>query len=144
MGEKAQETVRLDRYLWSVRIFRTRSKATTACKGGAVSMAGRRLKPAYSVKVGDVLVCRTHRLTRTLKVTALLKRRVGAPVAVEHYDDLTPESEYEKLRSETLTQTIVRRDRGAGRPTKRQRREMEAFLESLNLWDEPDEYDFDE
>jgi len=105
-------------------------------------MQGRRLKPSYSVKVGDVLQCRMERLTRTLKVTGLLKRRGGAPVAVEHYDDLTPESEYDKLRERTLAQSILLRDRGTGRPTKRQRREMEQFLESLNLWDEADEEDY--
>ena len=71
------------------------------------------------------------RLNRTLKVLALLPRRVGAPIAIQHYEDLTPESEYDKLKSQTAAQSIITRERGTGRPTKKQRRELERWLDEL-------------
>ena len=77
------------------------------------------------------MVLEYPRFQRTLKVVALLPCRVGDPIAIQHYEDLTPESEYGKLKQQTLAQTILDRDQGSGRPTKKQRRELEKWLEGL-------------
>lgn len=122
--------MRIDKWLWCIRAYRTRSKAAAACKAGHVHLNGQVIKPASPVRVDDTLILEYPRLNRTLKVVALLPRRVGAPKAILHYEDLTPESEYEKLKK-TTAQSIVTRERGTGRPTKKQRRELEKWLEDL-------------
>lgn len=125
--------MRIDKWLWCVRAYRTRSKSAAACKAAHVHLNGQTIKPASPVRVGDEVVVEYPRLRRTLRVAALLPKRVGAPKAVEHYEDLTPESEYDRLKSETLAQSIISRDRGTGRPTKKQRRELEKWLEEVGF-----------
>ena len=122
------ESMRIDKWLWCIRAYRTRSKAAAACKAGHVHLNGQVIKPASPVRVEDTVLLEYPRLNRTLKVVALLPRRVGAPIAIQHYEDLTPESEYEKLRTQTAAQSILTRERGTGRPTKKQRRELEKWL----------------
>ena len=123
--------MRIDKWLWCIRAYRTRSKAAAACKAGRVSLNGQIIKPASPIRSGDSVVLEYPRFQRTLKVVALLPRRVGAPIAIQHYEDLTPESEYSKLKKQTFAKSIVERDRGSGRPTKKQRRELERWLEGL-------------
>lgn len=124
-----KETMRIDKWLWCIRAYRTRSKAAAACKAGHVHLNGQAIKPASPIRVDDTLVVEYPRLNRTLKVVALLPRRVGAPKAIQHYEDLTPESEYDKLKTQTMAQSLIMRDRGTGRPTKKQRRELEKWLQ---------------
>jgi len=124
-----KETMRIDKWLWCIRAYRTRSKAAAACKAGHVHLNGQVIKPASPIRVDDTLVVEYPRLNRTLKVVALLPRRVGAPKAIQHYEDLTPESEYDKLKTQTMAQSLIMRDRGTGRPTKKQRRELEKWLQ---------------
>jgi len=131
--------MRIDKWLWCIRAYRTRSKAAAACKAGHVHLNGQVIKPASPVRIEDTVLLEYPRLNRTLRVAALLPRRVGAPIAIQHYEDLTPESEYEKLRTQTTAQAIVTRERGTGRPTKKQRRELEKWLEGLR-----DEFELDE
>mgnify|MGYP002631162224 CR=1 FL=1 len=126
------ESMRIDIWLWCIRAFRTRSKSTAACKASHIRMNGQVIKPASPIRVGDEVTIEYPRLKRTLKVVALLPKRLGAPIAIKHYEDLTPESEYENLRTQTLAQSIIKRDRGAGRPTKKDRRELEKWLEDWN------------
>ena len=123
------DSMRIDKWLWCIRAFRTRSKSTTACKASHVRINSQIIKPASPVRVGDEVTVEYPHLKRTLKVEALLPKRVGAPLAIKHYTDETPESEYEKLKNRTLAQSIIERDKGTGRPTKRDRRELAKWLE---------------
>ena len=130
------ESMRIDKWLWCIRAYRTRSKSSIACKASHIRLNGNVIKPASPVRVGDEITIDYPRIKRILKVVGLLPKRVGAPIAVKHYEDLTPESEYEKLRNRTLAQSIVERDRGTGRPTKKDRRELVKWLEALGVEDE--------
>ena len=112
-------SVRIDAWLWSVRLYKTRSAATTACRAGHVRMNGATVKPATAVSVGADLRVRQQGFDRLLRVTGLVSKRVGAPVAAQCYVESTPP------RQREIIPQIPVRDRGAGRPTKKDRREME-------------------
>jgi ribosome-associated heat shock protein Hsp15 len=113
------ESVRVDVWLWSVRLYKTRSVATAACRAGHVRVNGERAKPAQPVRVGDEVVARTDR-DHIVGVRALLTKRVAASVAQEAIDDRTPPPP-----PRTEAPAPVLRERGAGRPTKRERRDLE-------------------
>ncbi|PKT68704.1 ribosome-associated heat shock protein [Streptomyces populi] len=119
-GPAGGESVRVDAWIWSVRLVKTRSIGTTACKGGHVRVNGERVKPAYSVRVGDEVRVWHEGRERVVVVKRVIRKRVGAPVAAECYVDNSPPPP----PREALAPAGVR-DRGAGRPTKRDRREME-------------------
>lgn len=110
-------SVRLDSWLWSVRVYKTRSAATTACRAGHVRVNGEKVKAAQPVRVGDELRIRIAGFDRILIVRQLLVKRVGAPVAATAYEDRTPPREPQAA--------LGLRDRGAGRPTKRERRDID-------------------
>jgi len=114
------ETVRVDQWLWAVRLFKTRSNAATACRGGHVSVNGKTAKPATPVKVGDHIDVRVDQRVRNVEVAKLLTKRVGAALALEHLVDHSPPP---PPRDETAP--VFERDRGAGRPTKRDRRQLD-------------------
>lgn len=114
------ETVRVDVWLWAVRVHKTRSAATTACRAGHVRVAGERAKAAQAVKPGDEIRVRIAGFDRILVVRQLLTKRVGAPVAAEAYEDRTPPPPAPEFAG-----IVAVRDRGAGRPTKRERREID-------------------
>jgi ribosome-associated heat shock protein Hsp15 len=118
---------RLDKYLWAIRLFKTRTLATDAIRGGHVTMNQQHPKPSHEVKVGEVYEIRQGVITRTFKVIALLDRRVGAKIVPTYAEDLTPASEYLK-QMQAREQAPVKRDPGAGRPTKRDRRAIEKLL----------------
>ena len=120
--------VRIDKYLWSIRVFKTRSEVTDACKGGKVRVNGADTKPSKNVKVGDVIVVRKGAVTYTFKVLQLVDRRQGAALVPSYAENLTPEEELAKLRAPVET-FFLKRDRGTGRPTKKDRRQMD------DLWD---------
>ena len=120
----APESVRIDKWLWAIRIYKTRSLATAACREGRVTIGGQAAKPSRDVKVNDLILTRNGDLTRTVKVLALLANRVGAPMVKQFAEDLTPASEYEKKR-EPILEPFFFRPKGAGRPTKKDRRAME-------------------
>ncbi|MFR9676781.1 RNA-binding S4 domain-containing protein [Streptomyces sp. TR06-5] len=113
-------TVRVDSWIWAVRLAKTRSAAASACRGGHVRVNGERAKPAQHVRPGDEVRVRQAGQERIVEVTRLLRKRVGAPVAVECYIDRSPPP---PPRVDPFRAGV--RDRGAGRPTKRDRREME-------------------
>ncbi|MET9760308.1 RNA-binding S4 domain-containing protein [Streptomyces sp. NPDC006372] len=119
-GPQAGETVRVDSWIWSVRLVKTRSLGATACRGGHVRVNGERVKPAHAVRVGDEVRLRHDGRERVVVVTRLIRKRVGAPVAVQCYIDNSPPPP----PREAVAPAGIR-DRGAGRPTKRDRREME-------------------
>ncbi|MEU6355595.1 RNA-binding S4 domain-containing protein [Streptomyces sp. NPDC047072] len=114
------ETVRIDSWIWSVRLAKTRSLGATACRGGHVRVNGERVKPAYSVRVGDEVRVRQEGWERVVIVKRLIRKRVGAPVAAQCYIDNSPPPPPRQAVA-----PIGIRDRGAGRPTKRDRRELE-------------------
>ncbi|MDA9774073.1 RNA-binding S4 domain-containing protein [Saprospiraceae bacterium] len=132
--------VRVDKWLWSIRIFKTRSLSTDRCKSGKVSINDKNVKPAYLVKVGDVLQVRKEGFNLTLKVVKLLEKRVGAPLAIECYENLTTEEEMNKYKDWYIGKSRSEfREKGAGRPTKRDRRELEGFKDDYLYFDEEDD-----
>ncbi len=121
------DTVRVDAWMWAVRVVKTRSSATAACKAGHVSVNDERAKPAQQVRIGDVVRIRLDGLERTLQVAGLVVKRVGAAVAVTNFIDLTPPAPPKEERVLTVV-----RERGAGRPTKRDRREIDKLMHREN------------
>ncbi|MFF8522882.1 RNA-binding S4 domain-containing protein [Streptomyces werraensis] len=119
-GPQSGETVRVDSWIWSVRLVKTRSMGAAACRGGHVRVNGERVKPSHSVRVGDEVRVRVETRERVVVVKRLIRKRVGAPVAVQCYVDNSPPPP----PREAVAPAGIR-DRGAGRPTKRDRRELE-------------------
>ena len=116
--------IRIDKWLWCVRAFKTRNLAAEACTAGAVTLNGNPAKPGRDVRTGDTVTFRQGIVTRTLKALTLPRSRVGAKELPGLVEDLTPPEEYERAKRAEL-EVIAHRDRGAGRPTKRDRRETD-------------------
>ena len=137
MAEK--EKLRIDKYLWAIRIFKTRTLATEACKAGRVKLDGQNIKASHEVKVGELYNVSKGIERKQIKVTGLLYNRVDAKTAVNFYEDLTPQEETFKYKS-MFHAPALQRDRGTGRPTKKDRREIDDLLEEggegQDLWDE--------
>ncbi len=119
--------IRVDRWLWAVRLYKTRTQAAEACRTGHVRVSGDAVKPAREVHIGDTVAARTGEVTRTFKVRALLEARVGAARLPEYIEDLTPPEELARPR-ERAVRTLGYRLPGTGRPTKRERRRMESWI----------------
>lgn len=123
------EKVRIDKYLWSIRIFKTRSQATEAIDKGRVKLKGENIKASRSVVVGDMYEARTEHKNWTIQVTALLDRRLAYAEAVQYYLDLTPVEELERVRQVAATFQTGKRLSKIGRPTKKDRRDIGDFLD---------------
>lgn len=122
------EKVRVDKWLWSVRIFKSRTIATDACKAGKVKTDGIQLKASHLIQRGDVLEVRKNGFNFSYKVLELIQKRVGAPIAQQCYEDLTPTEELNKYQAWFVGKAAAeQREKGAGRPTKKERREIEQF-----------------
>ncbi len=119
--------VRADKWLWAVRLYKSRSLAARACEAGHVKIGGQSIKPARDVHPGEVITALTGRVNRTVKVLVLLDRRVGARLVSDYVEDLTPPEEYARARE--ASEPLVHFPKGFGRPTKRQRRQIERFLQ---------------
>jgi len=117
------EPIRIDKYLWSVRVYATRSLATEECKKGRITIGGVAVKPSRVVKVGETILVRKNPVTHTYRVIELLGKRVGAKLVFLYLEDLTTEEELRKL-DVNYSGSLFTRDRGAGRPTKKDRREI--------------------
>ena len=126
---------RIDKYLWAIRAFKTRTDATDACKGGKVKIGNVNAKPAREVTEGDIIQVRKGAVTFTYRVIRPTENRVGAKLVPEFAENLTPESELEKLRAPVET-FFITRDRGTGRPTKKDRREIEQMWDAIDFGDE--------
>jgi ribosome-associated heat shock protein Hsp15 len=124
---QAPQSVRIDKWLWAVRLYKSRSLATEACNAGHVKISGLSVKPSREVRVGDAITALTGRIHRTVKVLALLEQRVGAKLVSQFLEDLTSAEEYARARSEAQ-QAPIHFPKGFGRPTKKQRRQLERFL----------------
>lgn len=120
--------MRLDRWLWALRVYKTRSDAAEACRGSAVRLNRAVAKPSAKVRVGDTIVARTKALTRTLVVLGLTRNRMGAGLVKDYLEDQTPESEYEKAREKRANARIFAHT-GGGRPTKKDRRDIEKLID---------------
>lgn len=132
--------VRIDKWLWAVRVFKTRTVATEACKKGRVMMGGVAVKPSRTVKVGDIISVRKSPVTYSFKVLALTANRLGAKLVPDYMSNITPQSELDLLDIVKISGFVDRR-KGLGRPTKREGRELAKFTEdSFN----DDGWDFDD
>ncbi|RYY90520.1 MAG: RNA-binding S4 domain-containing protein [Chitinophagaceae bacterium] len=127
MKTEAKEKVRIDKYLWSIRLFKTRSEAAAACDSGKVRFAGSPVKAARNVAVGDEYEVRAEARKWVIKVTALLSSRVAYPEAIKHYVDLTPEDLVQPNKHLGTSFHTGKRPSKIGRPTKKQRRDLEDF-----------------
>ncbi|MEL7157361.1 MAG: S4 domain-containing protein [Actinomycetota bacterium] len=121
----ATEQVRVDKWLWAVRVFKTRSAANDACATGRVSVNDETAKPATKVKVGDVVTARRRDRTVIYEVRALVEKRVSAALAAEHVDDLSPPVARRGSGPDAGAAAAGHRERGEGRPTKRDRRRLD-------------------
>ena len=131
------EEIRIDKYLWAIRVYKTRSDATDACKGGKVRLNGADVKPSKTVRPGDVLSARKGAVTYTYRVLALIDKRQGAKLVPQYAENITPQEELDKLKSPVET-FFLKRDRGSGRPTKKERRQMDSLWDALSF-DVPDD-----
>ncbi|MDQ7948438.1 MAG: RNA-binding S4 domain-containing protein [Pedobacter sp.] len=121
------EKLRIDKYLWAIRLFKTRSLATEACKAGRIKLNGQNIKPSVVVKVGDVYQVSKGIEKKVIEVVELLYNRVESKIAVTKYKDLTPVEETHAFKS-VFHAPSLKRDRGTGRPTKKDRRETDELL----------------
>ncbi|MDE5689686.1 MAG: RNA-binding S4 domain-containing protein [Duncaniella sp.] len=129
--------VRIDKWLWAMRIFKTRTIATDACKKGRVYVGDALAKPSRTIKVGDVVKVRKPPVTYSFRVLALTQNRLGAKLVPDYMENITPKSELDLLERVKISGFIDRR-KGLGRPTKREGRALAEFTESMS-----DGWDFD-
>ena len=138
------DEARIDKWLWSSRIFKTRTIAADACKNGRIMVNNVLVKPSRMIKVGDTISVRKPPVTYTFRVLKTIEQRVGAKLLPEIYENITTADQYELLEMNRIS-GFVDRQRGTGRPTKKDRRQMDAFvgpsLESFGDWND---FDFDE
>ena len=121
--------VRLDKYLWSIRVFKTRSQATDAIDRGRVKLKGENVKASRNVLIGDVYECKTEHKNWTIKVAQLLDGRVAYAEAIKYYEDLTPVEELERVKMVAASFHTGKRLSKIGRPTKKDRRDLGEFLD---------------
>ncbi len=129
--------VRVDKFLWAMRIYKTRSIAADACKNGRITMSGVQLKPSRTFKIGDTFSVRKGPVTFTYRILALTENRLGAKLVPEYLQDITTPDQLELLELARMASQSGR-DRGTGRPTKKDRRDIESFM-SDNYFDAFDE-----
>lgn len=120
--------VRIDKWLWAVRIYKTRSLATEECRKGHVSIGNIPVKPSRMVHVGEILKVRKSPITRTFRVLQLAEKRMPASLTLSHLEDITPPEELELLDMQKNMRWITR-DPGTGRPTKKERRDLDDFFD---------------
>lgn len=139
----AKEEVRIDKWLWAVRVFKTRSQAVEACKKGRVEIKGTTVKPSRTVKVGDEISVRKPPITYTFRVLALSENRMGAKLVPDFLENITPQEQYDILEMSRIS-GFVARSKGLGRPTKREGRDLKAFIDSEYSYDVPSLWDDDD
>lgn len=122
---------RIDKYLWAIRVYKTRSDATDACKGGKIRVNGNDIKPSKTIKPGDVITARKGAVTYSYRVIEPIEKRQGAKLVSQFAENITPQEELDKLRHPVET-FFLRRDPGAGRPTKKDRRQLDMLWDSLD------------
>lgn len=134
--------VRVDKWLWATRIFKTRTIATEACKKGRVSIGGMNVKPSRPLKVGEIVDVRKPPVTYSFRVKALAENRMGAKLVPEYLENVTPASQMELLEMVKIS-GFINRQKGLGRPTKKEGRELSRFTDDAYSYSETD-FDFDD
>ncbi|MDR0796233.1 MAG: RNA-binding S4 domain-containing protein [Tannerella sp.] len=129
--------VRIDKFMWATRMFKTRTIAIEACKKNRISIGGVNVKPSRMIKTGDILQIRKPPITFSFKVLALVENRMGAKLIPDYIENITPPDQYELLEMKKIS-GFVDRAQGLGRPTKKERRDLEQFTSFEDL----DGYDF--
>lgn len=129
--------VRIDKWMWAVRLFKTRSLAAEACKKGKILMNGTAMKPSRNVKIGDVIQVKKAPVTFSFKVLDLSENRMGAKLVPEFMENVTPQEQIDLLEMSKFS-AFGQRDRGTGRPTKKDRRDLESYMD----YDDEDVFDF--
>jgi ribosome-associated heat shock protein Hsp15 len=119
------EDLRIDKWLWAVRIFKTRSQATEACKKGRIMIDGQQVKPSRAIKTGEIVTVKKTPVFYKYKVLGLLGKRQSAKIASEYLEDVTPEEELQKLEIIRKQHSFEYREKGLGRPTKKERRVLD-------------------
>lgn len=122
------DVARIDKWLWAARIFKTRSIAADACKNGRVTIKGVNVKPSHTVKAGEVVSVKKPPITYSFKILKTIEQRVGAKLIADVYENVTDPKQYELLEMSRIS-GFVDRARGTGRPTKKERRALDAFAE---------------
>lgn len=135
------DEVRIDKWMWATRIFKTRTIAAEACKKSRVMVNGATVKPSRMIKAGEVIQVRKPPVTYSFKVLALTERRMGAKLVPDYLENVTPPDQYEILEMNKIS-GFVDRARGLGRPTKKDRRELEQFT-GPGAMDDGFDFDFD-
>lgn len=130
----AKSEERIDKWLWAVRVFKTRTVSGEACKKGRVSVGGVVVKPSRLIKVGDVVDVRKPPVTYSFRVLALTENRLGAKLVADYMENITPKSELDLLEVVKIS-GFINRPKGLGRPTKREGRELRDFTEESMGWD---------
>lgn len=131
------DEVRIDKWLWAVRIFKTRTAASESCKKGRVIIGNVAVKPSRNIKVGEIVQVRKPPITFSFKVLALADKRMGAPKVSDFMENVTPPDQYELMELNKIS-GFVDRQRGTGRPTKKERRDLEQFTDLFDF----EEFDF--
>ncbi len=131
-------TERIDKFLWAVRIYKTRTDATDACRGGKITINGIEAKPSKEIKVNDIILVRKGSIHYTYRVLLPVDKRQGAKNVDQYIVNLTPDEELAKAHAPVET-FFVKRDRGAGRPTKKERRQMDTLYSSFSVADEDED-----
>jgi len=134
---------RIDKWLWAVRIYKTRTIASDACKKGRISINGAQVKPSKMVREGDTVQVRRPPVTYTFRVLQAIENRVGAKLVPDMMQNITPQDQYDLLEMNRIG-GFVQRAAGMGRPTKKDRRDMVDFISGSELGTDLEEFDFDE
>ena len=136
------DQARIAKWLWAVRIYKTRSIAAEACKKGHIMVRDKAVKPAFTIREGDIVQVKKSPITYSFKVLKCAENRVGAKLVPELMENVTPQEQYELLEMSRIS-GFIDRARGTGRPTKKERRDMDSFMDDASDF-EFDEFDFDD
>lgn len=130
------DTARIDKWLWAARVFKTRAMAADACKNNRVTINGVNVKPSHMIKRGEIINVKKPPVTYSYRILDCIEQRVGAKLLVNIYENVTDQKQYELLEMNRIS-GFVNRARGTGRPTKKERRALDSFVDpSLTDWDE--------
>ena len=133
---------RIDKWMWATRIFKTRTIASEACKKGRIAINGAQVKPSRMVKVGDIVDVKKPPITYSFKVLQAIEKRVGAKLVSEMMENVTSKEQYELLEMNRIS-GFIDRARGTGRPTKKDRRDMDEFMTPEYISEDDFDFDFD-
>lgn len=136
------DTARIDKWLWAARVFKTRSLAADACKNNRVTINGVNVKPSHTIKAGEIICVKKSPIIYSYKVLECIEQRVGAKFIPEIYENVTDAKQYELLEMSRIS-GFIDRARGTGRPTKKERRALDSFVDPI-LFGFDDTDDFDE